>query len=251
MPEQVSFDSEGFTLRGALYIPIHPQDSPKPAVCVSHGLPFTPKPVEEKGYATLARRFCSEGFLTLIFNYRGTVGSEGEFSLWNWVRDLFSAIAYLYSRKEVDRGRLVVVGFSLGAAVSAYCSAKDDRIRGVVLCSCPSGLTSLSLKSVDRFIKHAKKFKTLRGIDKPGFTDQWIRDFQEISPIKWVDKISPRPLLIIHGLGDRVIPISNAYDLYKRAEEPKHLVTLRGDHHLRENRKAVSSIIGWLKERFH
>jgi pimeloyl-ACP methyl ester carboxylesterase len=52
-------------------------------------------------------------------------------------------------------------------------------------------------------------------------------------PIDVVDRIAPRPLLIVHGGADALIPVDNAYALYERAGQPKELWVVPGVEHAR------------------
>ena len=47
-----------------------------------------------------------------------------------------------------------------------------------------------------------------------------------------VDRISPRPLLIVHGVRNALHPIDEARRLYARAREPKELIELPTAQHL-------------------
>jgi fermentation-respiration switch protein FrsA (DUF1100 family) len=42
-------------------------------------------------------------------------------------------------------------------------------------------------------------------------------------PVEVVDRISPRPLLLMHGVEDEIVPVANAHALYASAGEPKEL----------------------------
>ena len=53
-----------------------------------------------------------------------------------------------------------------------------------------------------------------------GFNPEWI-----------VDQISPRPILFITSLDDRLVPPEESEQLYKHAGEPKKLVVLEGVGH--------------------
>jgi fermentation-respiration switch protein FrsA (DUF1100 family) len=47
-----------------------------------------------------------------------------------------------------------------------------------------------------------------------------------------VDRISPRPLLIVHGVRNGLHPIEEARSLYAHAREPKELIEIPEGHHL-------------------
>ncbi len=46
-----------------------------------------------------------------------------------------------------------------------------------------------------------------------------------------VGQISPRPLLLIHGTADEILPDRCSRDLYRRAGEPRRLVLYQGCRH--------------------
>ena len=46
-----------------------------------------------------------------------------------------------------------------------------------------------------------------------------------------VEKLSPRPLLLIHGEADEVLPFACSQDIYRRAREPKELILYPGCRH--------------------
>ncbi len=86
---------------------------PHPALCICHGVPAkrTPDPTD-RGYPLLAEKFCGHGFVVLIFNFRGSGDSEGNFDILGWTRDLGAAIDHLCHLDEIDKSRLSVMGFS-------------------------------------------------------------------------------------------------------------------------------------------
>ena len=60
--------------------------------------------------------------------------------------------------------------------------------------------------------------------------------------------LAPRPLLLVHGEADDVLPVSNAQLIYEWAFEPKRLVTYPGARHgLRECRDELRALLlEWL-----
>ena len=65
-----------------------------------------------------------------------------------------------------------------------------------------------------------------------------------------VDKIGPKPLLVIHGEQDNRIPVDVAHDLYHRASEPKELLIFpNGSSALNESRDDLRQKLGaWVSE---
>ena len=64
------------------------------------------------------------------------------------------------------------------------------------------------------------------------------------------DRISPRPLLVLHGSADEILPDTIARDIYARAKEPKRLVLYPGCMHGLDQciDELDRDLIGWIRE---
>jgi pimeloyl-ACP methyl ester carboxylesterase len=49
--------------------------------------------------------------------------------------------------------------------------------------------------------------------------------------IDLVSKIAPRPILIMHGDSDEIVPVAQGEEMYREAGEPKYLWIAKGGHH--------------------
>jgi len=185
----------------------------------------------------------------LIIKFRGAGASEGNLDLTGWTRDLEAAIDYLTALSEVDSSRLSLLGFSAGAAVSIYVAAKDKRVSSVVSCASPSEFASL-FKDDDpqSIIDNFRDIGTIRDKDFPSSVDDWFDGFRSVSPVEYIADIAPRPLLLVHGNKDDVVPVSHAYKLYAQACEPKQIVIIDGaGHRLKQDNRAMAIVTHWLK----
>ena len=247
--EIVYFKSDGLKLKGQLFIP---DATPCPVLCLCHGMPRggTADP-NDRGYAGLAERFAEEGFLTVIFNFRGAGESEGNFDIRGWVRDLKAVMDHICKRKEVDQSKVALMGFSAGAAVSIYVAAQDKRIASIVACACPD--TSRLAKNrglAQTVIADYRKIGVIKDSDFPPSLQSWMKGFDDIYSSRWIDKLSPRPILIIHGDKDDVVSPSSAFNLYERAGDPKEILIVKGaGHRLRISEEAMHHALAWLKSR--
>ena len=246
--QRLNLLSDGLRLAAELYLPEGP--GPHPGLILCHGIPAkrTADP-GDGGYPLLAARFRSEGFVVLIFNFRGSGESEGNLDLLAWTRDLDVAINYLYWRNEVAKSRISVMGFSGGAAISLYCAAHDDRISSTVICACPFRFFDISeFSSAEQFLQQCRDVGTIRDSNFPPSVAEWAHGFEKINPIDHVAKISPRPLLIIHGENDETVPPDHAQMLYEKATDPKDIALIMGgDHRLRHCEPAMDTALAWLK----
>ncbi len=64
------------------------------------------------------------------------------------------------------------------------------------------------------------------------------------------DRLSPRPLLLMHGTADEILPDACSRAIYRRAREPKRLVLYPGCHHgLDGCREELDrDLLGWIRE---
>ena len=59
--------------------------------------------------------------------------------------------------------------------------------------------------------------------------------------------MAPRPLLLIHGEQDEVIPVTDARALFEAGYASADLRLLSGaGHRLRHDPRAIATLIGWL-----
>ena len=204
----------------------------------------------DRGYPLLAERFSKAGFVSFIFNFRGTGESEGNFDMPGWTRDLRAAIDYLFQLDAVDKSKLSLMGFSGGAMASVYCAAKDKRVSSVAACACPARFFDISeFSRIEEFLAHCRQVGIIRDSDFPPSVEEWAKGFDEVKAVKWIHRISPRPLLIVHGDSDQTVPLSHAWELYHKAKEPKEISIIPGaEHKLRLSEPAMSAALAWLKK---
>lgn len=242
-----SLDVEGFNIVGQVFIP--EQKESCPALCLCHGVPSGVRDPSDPGYAALAQKFCHAGFLTLFFNFRGTGDSGGNFDILGWTRDLKAVLDYVYNMAEVDQARIFLMGFSRGAAVSVYVASKEPRVSYLVTCACPAQFRGFpDPERAKSLVEHFRSIQIIRDENFPPSLEQWLDGFNQLSPADRIESISPRPLLIVHGLEDDVVDPSEARALYERAGEPKEILLVEGaGHRLRIEERAMQGALNWLK----
>ncbi|MHA1378006.1 MAG: alpha/beta hydrolase [Candidatus Helarchaeota archaeon] len=245
--QRISLDSQGIKITTLYFKPKLKQDK-YPAIIIAHGIPSTTLPVEEKGYDILAKelnRINGLNFITIIFNFRGCNGSGGLYSPLGWVQDLKAVLTFLMGLPEIDKEKIILLGFSAGALVSFCFTAKNPEIAALISVACPSDLSidSSLLKRLTIGIKFAHNNKILR-TENPKII---FKQLNEVNPLDFVKKIYPRPLLIVHGEMDELINVDNAHKLYQRAKNPKQLIIIKGaGHKLRQNPKCIKIIKDWI-----
>lgn len=246
--EKISWISDGVDIAGEIYLP-EGRPAPSPALVLCHGIPAKSKSPDDRGYPLLAERFCREGFLVLIFNFRGAGLSGGNFDLRGWAADLDYGLDRLLVRREVDRGRIFLMGFSGGAAVSICVAARRKEIAGLVSCASPADLLDLATGTgLQDFLRHAREVGIIRDPGFPPSLEEWKEGFQKVKPIDWIDKIPPRPVLLIHGTADEVVNVNHAHRLYGPVQGRAEILLLEGGgHRLRVDERAMEKALEWLK----
>jgi len=154
------------------------------------------------------------GFNVFEFDYRGYGESRGRPNREGLYADAVAALRYLKTRRDIDQTKIIVFGQSLGAAL-ALRVVGNNHFEGIVGVAEESGFASYRNVARDHY-----------GI----LADLLVPDYDE--PVAAAAKISPIPLLIIHGDHDSVVPYAHAQAIYAAAREPKELWTVADGNHL-------------------
>ena len=159
----------------------------------------------------------------ILFDFRGHGKSTGAFE-WtaSEANDLASVIKYA---KEQRYGKIGVMGFSLGAAISLIEASHNQDIDTLIIVSAPFDFWKINYHFwKPEMIADLKLNLGPKGRGKsirPGHPFN-----KKIKPIDIVDQISPIPVLFIHGQKDWLISYRHSIRLYKKAIRPKELVII-------------------------
>jgi dipeptidyl aminopeptidase/acylaminoacyl peptidase len=246
------FVSDGELLKGNFLFP--ESERSFPGICKFHGLPGSPDQV-----GGVASRLADAGFVVLTFNFRGFRSSGGLFSLANEVRDAWNAVSHLLKCKRVMKGWVGVYGASYGGAVAVLAAAKDKRISAVCIRApvCDTlefARSPLIPPQVDYLLENFPD--EMHGLSNPRSREKllngMVEDAKKLNPISEIQKLSPRPLLIITGDADMEIKLDGVRAFYESANQPKRLVVVRGADHELTNPKAFEqtneTIVNWFKQ---
>jgi fermentation-respiration switch protein FrsA (DUF1100 family) len=171
------------------------------------------------------------GYSVLTYDMRARGHSGGSFVTLGAREqlDLVSAVTYLSGRHDVDSRRIGALGVSLGGATTILAAARDPRIRAVVDDCGFADIQNVVDASFTHFI-HLPAFPfapltvTLAEL-RSGVNLSAIR------PVDMIGRISPRPILIIHGTADTTITPDNSVRNYAAAGQPKELWLVPGATH--------------------
>jgi uncharacterized protein len=135
--------------------------------------------------------------------------------------------------------------------VSIYVTANDDRVSAVATLACPASFEELfPISQAEPMISHFRSIGVIKDKDFPVSAERWLDGFYQLSPVTYISRISPRPLLIIHGDNDDLVPLEHGRILFQQAREPKELIIIPGaGHRLRTEPRAISVILNWLAKK--
>lgn len=157
------------------------------------------------------------------------------------VIDCRRAIDYLSRTKQFDAKRIGYIGTSMGGKVGALLAGVDDRVQAPVLVVAGGDWKKMLESS---------KLPSVRKIrdDDPKKVEEYLRALDPVDPCRWVGRISPRPVLMINGDADSIVPPESNKALHAAAKEPKKVVWYKGDHmpSREEEQKLVGVVLEWL-----
>jgi putative redox protein len=237
-------DGEAFELVAHLSRP--PGIARVPGLVLCHGFPSGPRGAATAGltYPDLADRLAREsGWSVLTFNFRGTGGSRGDFSIGGWNADLRFAVEQVASEDAGDG--VWVAGAGVGGALALGVGARDPRIRGIAALGAPVDLRDWS-RDAQRFARHCRSMGVFESEHAPADTGAWSREMAAVDAVASARRFAPRPLLVIHGTEDDVVPVDDAVRLAEAHGGAELRVISNGGRRLRHDPRAVALLLGWL-----
>ena len=172
------------------------------------------------------------GFNILMFDFRASGESEGKYITFGVKEknDLEGAVSYLKTRKDINPEKIGLLGFSMGGAVAIMESGELPEIKAIVINSSYARFKTVIWNNFKIYLKGVPFFplgwivlliiKSRTGIYYP-----------RINPIKYLEKLQKRPLMIIHGTHDKRIPVEDTMEFYKKAPWIKEFWLVKGAGH--------------------
>ncbi|MGL5018427.1 MAG: alpha/beta hydrolase [Luteolibacter sp.] len=229
--ERIDFKSGDGTLLHGWFIPAKGKsaEAAKGTIVFSHG---------NAGSIGHHLGFCAwlaeAAYNVIIYDYRGFGKSGGTVDRRGMIDDVKAAFAYALRRPDIDTTRLVSYGHSLGGAqsITALGESPVKGLRAVVIDGA--------------FASYQAMARIIGGqLGASLVTD-------ELAPKDFVKKLTPIPLLVVHGARDEVVPVSQGRQLFEAASEPKTLFEVKSGRHgtaLSEDGGAYRrKMIAWLDE---
>jgi dipeptidyl aminopeptidase/acylaminoacyl peptidase len=230
--------ADGVEIHGVLTLPPGREPKRLPLVVIPHG---GPEDYAAVGFDYWAQAFAGRGYAVFQPNFRGSGGYGVDFrnaGFGQWGRkmqtDISDGVAELSRQGIVDPKRACIVGGSYGGyAALAGVTVQQGLYRCAVAYG---GISDLNVfldwvtpeayaddrTAVTRYLR--------RYVGAKSATDPLLHD---ISPARFADR-ADAPVLLIHGLDDTVVPISQSELMereLKHAGKPVEFVKLQGEDH--------------------
>lgn len=269
--ERVRVRAAGFSLATTVTAPVDltpPEDGRWPAVLLVPGTGPLDRDETVSGvpiFRQLAWTLTDRGFVVARYDKRGFGQSGGRAesaTLTDYAEDVREMVRYLQRRDDVDRDRIVAVGYGEGGWIGLLAARRENRIKGLALLATPgtTGATFVLEQQRDelrrtgttgdeRQARIELQTRIQRAIlgesgwdgipedvrrqaDTPMF-----RSFLAFDPTEAVRRVR-QPLLLIQGSQDRLVPpyhaqrIESVARLRGRRESTVELALLEGIDHL-------------------
>lgn len=286
MEKRIQIPSGDIELVGSLHVPddLKPGEK-RPAFVVTHG--FGGSRIDGS-MAAVAPKLCSWGYPTLRFDSRGcgeSGGERGRIIPMDQVGDLGNVIKWMGQQTGVDPAKIIILGDSLGGAVSLYTGGTNSDVAGVIAVGgWGNGAAKIKVQhsgpgEYDKYMDMLERNKehkaktgksivvsrfdivpipeNMRGglppgaiMEFPADTAQALFDFR---PIDVIGNLAPRPLLLLHASRDRVTPTEASIEIFGYAKLPKDMMLLSDIDHFplaAGSGRIYDLIEGWLEIHF-
>lgn len=226
-----------------LVLPPQAVAGPVPAVLVMHGWganasmmgPVVP-PLHAAGFAVLL----------LDARCHGLSDDETFTSMPRFAEDIATGLEWLRRQPDIAAGQLALLGHSVGAAAALLHAAHHDDIRGVISLS----VFAHPAEVMRRFMAEKRIPQAVLGWYVLRHVQRVIGvGFDDIAPLNTLPTLRC-PALLVHGLGDRTVPVEDARRLLATSTNAR-LLLVEGDHDLRETLAPhASALVGFLHSAF-
>lgn len=195
------------------------------AIVLLHGTPL-----EKSILLRFGRNLQRHGFNVLLPDFRAhgaTAGGARTFG-YREADDVLAAVAWLRARGDLDPAAIGVMGFSMGAVAALLAAARDPGIAAVAADS--------PFADFSEVVARRTRGQLLARLMMPAVTRLGSRltgvPLAHIAPRHAVTAIGPRPVFLIHGDADGLMPVEHSIELFERLTGPKELWIVEGAAHV-------------------
>jgi fermentation-respiration switch protein FrsA (DUF1100 family) len=181
---------------------------------------------DKSTHLSLVKQLVPDDYNVLVFDFRAQGESDGQLCSFGDLErnDVLGAVRWLRTNKPAACERVVGLGVGTGAAAllsaTADPSAEWQTIDAVAVYESYDRLPDVVDAVASEILPEPLASLTAKiGLPLAGL--QVGADLSEFSPATSAAATSPRPVLVIHGMSDRIFPFESGRALYQSAAEPK------------------------------
>ncbi|MET0307624.1 MAG: prolyl oligopeptidase family serine peptidase [Sphingomonas sp.] len=208
----VTWQNEGLTIEGMLYMPKVAPGTKVPLVLSIHG---GPAGRFQDDYSAAIQMLVAEGWAVMQPNIRGSTGYGAKFLGANKndlggadFRDIMAGVDMLIKDYPIDESKMALIGYSYGGEMAGFAVGKTDRFKAIV-----SGAP---------VINQFSEYGTERGT----FYDRWyygrpwdhFADVWRQSPISTVMH-AKTPFLLLQGADDVTDPLGQSLEMWRALKQ--------------------------------
>lgn len=253
--QPIIFQSKGEKLIGTFFKASG--NGQKPTVLLLHGFPGNENNFD---IAHAIKRF---GFNAIVFHYRGSWGSEGDFSIANSLEDVYSAIEYINqedvsSNLNIDTDKVILIGHSMGGFLAFLTSIKYPKIKNIAsLAGFNFGFFSDYLLQNPQFVDATMDGLSqgtilLQGTNAEKIYNEMLTNKDDWNLLKLLPKLKEKKILIVGAEFDYVAPLEIHHhpmvEGFKKVGAELKSEVYKSGHSFSSTRiKLTKEIINWLE----
>lgn len=253
----VRIPSGGVSIVGRMYIAAG--DGPHGTVISLHGFPGVMMNQD------IAGELQERGWNVLLINYRGSWGSQGNFTFLNSLEDVLAAVRYIQQpevakQNQIDVERIAVVGKSFGGFLALMAASQEQSIKAVGSVSGPNfGIYPQMLaqnpvfnESLMKSVKDSVFF--LNGASAEAIREEVEKYHKEWNTYELAHVLADRHILLTAAEFDEEVPKQYFHDplvvaLEKAGAQHLQTAVFETDHNYLNSRKPLAQTIHhWLEK---
>jgi pimeloyl-ACP methyl ester carboxylesterase len=182
-----------------------------PAVLFVHGFVGS-KVGAHRLFVKAAQAFAEAGYISFRFDFSGCGESNGDYrdvTVSKQINELIEAITYVSQLDHVDPKQVILIGHSLGGAITALTAYQFPEIKQIALWS-PVAKPFLDITAITS--EQAVETAEIHGVfDYNGFllSHDFFEDLKQHQPLDSINLFNGS-VLIVHGDDDQDVPKENA-----------------------------------------
>lgn len=242
---------QGLILSGRLHLPAGVRQD-RPILIICHG--FRGGMDGHGRAAGLAGKAAGMGIAALRFDFSGTGESEGDFadtSLSSYLLDLAGAVEFAQS---VTKGPILILGRSFGGTAALMFASRNPGVAAVCTWAAPVDLEETFVRLARPLLDEGDEvLKIPEGDGYYLLKRSFFDDLLQYDVLTAAGKISPRPILVVHGTADETVDFNQGMKLFEAAREPKSRLFVDGADHifLRHYDEVEGETLKWIYNYLH